>query len=192
MRNKLYPVVAIIAAVALAVAAQTGGQQKQPTQQPEHDMAGCPLHAEHTGHKGDHNGHAEMNARGEEGMGFSQAKTTHHFRLTKAGGHIEVAANDAADTASRDQIRAHLKQIAAAFAAGDFRIPMFVHAQTPPGVPTMQRLKAVISYSYEETERGGRVRIMTKDSEATAAVHEFLIFQIKEHRTGDALEISDQ
>src|SRR5205085_7213599 len=30
----------------------------------------------------------------DEGMGFSQAKTTHHFRLTADGGVISVEAND--------------------------------------------------------------------------------------------------
>jgi hypothetical protein len=125
-------------------------------------------------------------------MGFAQTKTTHHFRLTKDGGQIEVEANDATDTTSRAQIRTHLKHIAAAFAAGDFDIPMFVHAQTPPGVPAMQRLKAAISYTYEDTPRGGRVRIAAKDADANAAVHEFLTFQIKEHQTGDALEIDHQ
>ncbi|MFL6209614.1 MAG: hypothetical protein ACJ74W_12225 [Pyrinomonadaceae bacterium] len=187
MNNKLYPLIAFIAIVALVVTAQTGGQQKQTQPQP-HDMNGCPMHDEHTGQKD----HAVMNARGDERMGFAQAQTTHHFRLTKDGGQIEVAANDVQDTASRDQIRAHLKHIAAAFAAGDFAIPMFVHDQTPPGVPAMQRLKAAISYTYEDTPRGGRVRITSSNADATTAVHEFLTFQIKEHETGDALEVVNQ
>jgi predicted lipid-binding transport protein (Tim44 family) len=192
MRNRLYTLIAIIAVVALAATAQTGGQQqRQPTptapQPQEHDMAGCPLHEQHTGH----DAHAELNARGDKGMGFAQAKTTHHFHLTKDGGMIAVEANDTQDTASRAQIRAHLKHIATAFAAGDFSTPMFVHAQTPPGVPAMQRLKAAISYTYEETERGARVRITTNEEDALAAIHEFLRFQIKEHDTGDSLEVVD-
>jgi hypothetical protein len=186
MSNKLYPLIAFIAIVALVGTAQTGGQQK-PQPQP-HDMNGCPMHDEHTGHKD----HVEMNARGDKGMGFAQAQTTHHFRLTEDGGQIEVAANDAQDTASREQIRAHLKHIAVAFAAGNFDIPMFVHDQTPPGVPVMQRLKAALSYTYEDTPRGGRVRISSNNADALAAVHEFLTFQIKKHETGDDLEIVNQ
>src|SRR2546421_9659742 len=128
MRNKLYPLIVIIALAALAATAQTSRQQQQSPAPPaqEHDMTGCPLHAEHAAH----DAHAEMDARGDEGMGFAQAKTTHHFRLTKDGGSIEVETNDAHDAASRTQIRAHLRQIADAFAAGDFNTPMFVHAQT--------------------------------------------------------------
>ena len=37
-----------------------------------------------------------------------------------------------------------------------------------------------------------RVRITTKDSAALAAIHEFLRFQIEDHRTGDRTEISDR
>ena len=190
MRNKLYPLLVIIAVAALAVTAQTSLTQQQQTpsqtQPPQaHDMTGCPMHEQHAGH----DAHAAMDARGDEGMGFAQAKTTHHFRLTQDGGSIEVETNDAEDTASRAQIRAHLKHIADAFAAGDFNTPMFVHAQTPPGVPVMQRLKTAISYTYEDTERGARVRITTNEKDALTAIQEFLRFQIKEHHTGDPLEV---
>jgi len=33
------------------------------------------------------------------------------------------------------------------------------------------------------------VRITTKNSEAVKAVHEFLRFQIKDHATGDSMEV---
>jgi hypothetical protein len=66
---------------------------------------------------------------------------------------------------------------------------MFIHDQTPPGVLVMQRLKAEIKYEFEKTERGGRVRITTGNAEALAAIHDFLRFQIKEHETGDSLEV---
>ena len=121
-------------------------------------------------------------------MGFDHTKTTHHFLLAPDGGRIEVSANDAADSASRDQIRVHLRHIAVMFEAGDFTIPMFVHAQNPPGVPVMQRLKDVISYTYKETDRGGLVSIQTANAEAVEAIHAFLRFQIQDHRTGDPTE----
>jgi hypothetical protein len=129
--------------------------------------------------------HAGVNARGEAAMGFSQTETTHHFTLTRDGGLIQVEAKDRADTANRERIRQHLAHIAQMFAAGDFDTPMLVHARTPPGAPTMSRLKAEIVYTFEETERGGRVRIATKSAEALAAVHDFLRFQIEDHQTGD-------
>jgi hypothetical protein len=132
---------------------------------------------------------AEVNERGDKTMGFSHGATTHHFRLTPDGGTIEVEANDAQDTASRDKIRMHLERLSVMFAEGNFDSPLFIHNQTPPGVPVMQRLKAKIRYTFEETERGGRVRIKTSGQETIDAVHEFLRFQIKEHKTGDSLEI---
>lgn len=129
---------------------------------------------------------AEMVQRGDQMMGFSASRTTHHFRLFVDGGEIEVAANDSKDVQSRDQIRTHLSHIASMFSEGDFEAPMFIHDTTPPGVPTMKRLREPIRYAYEETTTGGRVRITTQDAQAIDAVHAFLLFQIIEHKTGDS------
>jgi hypothetical protein len=133
--------------------------------------------------------HQGVNKRGDHVMGFSHMKATHHFRLAPDGGRIEVSANDARDTATRDQIRMHLSHIAGMFADGDFDAPMLIHAQVPPGVPAMKRLKEEIKYEYEETKGGGLVSIKTENAEALAAIHEFLRFQIKDHQTGDSLEV---
>jgi hypothetical protein len=129
-----------------------------------------------------------VNERGDHAMGFSHEKTTHHFHLTADGGAIEVTANDSNDAASREQIRAHLSHIAKLFKEGDFSMPMFTHGEVPPGVPTMKRLKADISYTFETIEFGARVRIATANAEAVEAIHEFLRYQIKDHQTGDSLE----
>jgi len=136
----------------------------------------------------DRSKHEEMEHRGNQGMGFDQDKITHHFLLRKDGGAIQVTANAADDKASKDEIQMHLHHIAQAFKSGDFNIPMFVHDQTPPGVPTMTKLKNQIHYKYEAAENGGRVVISSANAEAVNAIHEFLKFQITEHKTGDALE----
>jgi hypothetical protein len=130
-----------------------------------------------------------MEHRGEDVMGFSQTKTTHHFLLAKDGGVIEVSAKDPKDTVSQAQIRMHLPRIATAFASGDFTDPMEVHEQTPPGVPTMKRLKAQIQYKFEEADAGGRVLIHSDNTKAIDAIHDFLRFQIREHHTGDSLKV---
>ena len=78
------------------------------------------------------------------------------------------------------------------FADGDFSMPMAIHDRVPPGAETMQRLVAKISYTYEQTDLGGRVRIRTSDPAALDAVHAFLRFQIEDHRTGDPLEVSEE
>src|SRR5437660_7165760 len=136
----------------------------------------------------DHSKHGEMEKRGDQGMGFAQDKTTHHFLLRKDGGAIQVTANSRADKASTDEIHMHLQHIVRAFRSGDFNIPMFVHDQTPPGVMEMTKLKDQIKYRYEAAENGGRVLISSANAEAVKAIHEFLKFQITEHQTGDALE----
>ena len=118
-------------------------------------------------------------------MGFSHEKTTHHFLLYKDGGAIEVTANDPKDATSRDQIQMHLGHIAHMFADGNFRAPMLVHSKTPPGVPTLEKMKDEVAYRFEKVDRGGRVRMTTANAEALQAVHEFLRFQIADHKTGD-------
>jgi hypothetical protein len=131
-----------------------------------------------------------VEARGDQAMGFSHAMTAHHFTLTSTGGRIFAGANSPLDLASRDAIRAHMQHIAAAFGAGNFEMPMFIHGRTPPGVPTMKRLKDHISYSARDTERGAEVVVETSDPDALEAVHQFLRFQIEDHRTGDSPEVS--
>ncbi len=81
------------------------------------------------------------------------------------------------------------KAIALAFKAGDFAKPFLTHAQQVPGTVEMMRLNDRISYQYEETPAGGRVRIVTRDAAALAAVHAFLRFQIEDHRTGDPARV---
>jgi hypothetical protein len=150
-------------------------------------------HAPSTADHQTHDSHLmKVNEEGDKVMGFSHEKTTHHFRLFADGGAIEVTANDARDAASRDQIRKHLGHIAQMFAAGNFNAPMLTHGKTPPGVAVLQRLKPEVGYTYEEIENGGRVLIKTNNSEALAAAHEFLRFQITDHQTNDSLEIAKE
>jgi hypothetical protein len=136
--------------------------------------------------------HQQVARRGDTVMGFSHLKTTHHFRLFRDGGEIEVLANDPRDTASRDEIRMHLQHIAKMFAAGNFEAPMLIHGRTPPGVPVMKKLRADIAYRFQAVARGGRVEITTHDSRALQAVHDFLRFQISDHQTGDSTKVTSR
>src|SRR5205823_1377729 len=114
----------------------------------------------------------------------------HHFYLYSDGGAIDVSAKDTADTASRDAIRAHLPHIAMLFGQGNFDAPMLVHDSAHvPGTGTMARLKDKLTYAYVDTPVGGRVNIVTTDSTALKAVHDFLKFQIAEHKTGDSVSV---
>jgi hypothetical protein len=127
--------------------------------------------------------------RGDQGMGFRHDLTGHHFHLLSDGGAIAVAANDPNDAASRDAIRAHLTTIVGMFRDGNFSIPMFVHATVPPGVATMRELRKEINYVAEPTKDGAQITIRTSNPKALAAIHEFLRFQITDHRTGDPVEV---
>ena len=133
--------------------------------------------------------HPGVVQRGDRVMGFSHEKTIHHFRLTPDGGTIEALATNPSDVTSRQQIRAHLEHIAQMFHDGNFNAPMLIHAQTPPGVPAMKKLRKDIRYDVEETPNGARVKVSSRSPQAIAAIHDFLKFQIQDHQTGDPLTI---
>jgi hypothetical protein len=186
IHRKSIPLLALTLILPSLAVAQTKSGNECPMMSANKKGSGhaseCPMMSAH---------HKDVNQRGDHVMGFSHEKTTHHFRLYPDGGAIEVLAHDAEDTASRDQIRAHLSHVAQMFSAGDFNAPMLIHDRVPPGVPEMKRLKDEISYQYAETEGGGRVRIITPNPEAVKAIHEFLRFQISDHATGDSLEVDE-
>ena len=110
-------------------------------------------------------------------------------RTSRGHSHVLLEARDPADTATRDSIRGHFAHIAHAFSTGDFHLPMFIHDRMPPGAETMKRLRKEISYRTEDTERGARIVLQTRNPEAIAAIHDFLRFQIADHRTGDSPEV---
>jgi hypothetical protein len=123
-----------------------------------------------------------MQQRGLIAMGVDQYTSVHHFDALPDGGRIELH-RTVDDSAGVNQIRAHLKELALAFSAGDFSTPAFVHMKDVPGVQVMAAKRAVISYTFSETPWGGELRIITRDTEARDAIHEFLKFQRQDHRT---------
>ena len=108
------------------------------------------------------------------GMGAAAAETS-----------ADLAAARGVFQRNLDAIRAQLETIAKDFAAGRFEAPLATHGEVPPGVPAMLRLRGVIVYRYEPLTSGGHVRILAATAEAVDAVHAFLRYQIREHRTGD-------
>ncbi len=177
-----------IIAVAFVLSLLTGISQEKPQDKPQ-EKSSCPMHEQHKASQEDQH-HQGVVERGDQVMGFSHVKTAHHFRLYSDGGAVEAEASDAEDTVSRDAIRAHLEHIATLFAAGEFSAPMLIHEQNPPGTEEMKRLHDTIQYNLESTERGARLRITTKNAEALEGVHKFLRFQIADHQTGDATELT--
>ena len=152
------------------------------------DMQSCPMHKEHMKDASQHQ--ADVEKHGDEAMGFSHDKTTHHFRLYADGGAIEVTVSDSKDSQNMQAIRSHLTHIVTMFSNGDFSVPMFVHDEVPPGVPVMKEKRTEISYRFEELPAGGRVLIKTTNPDALKAIHEFIRFQIEDHDTADTTDIS--
>jgi hypothetical protein len=143
----------------------------------------------HEAHLAQMEKHRELNARGAAAMGFDQDRTSHRFRLSESGGGIEVVSNDPADAGTRDEIRTHLREIAAGFASGDFTKPFMTHGEVLPGVKTMQARTHALTFTYEDRPDGGMVRINAADAKTRKAVHDFLRYQIREHHTGDPLTV---
>jgi hypothetical protein len=122
-----------------------------------------------------------LQERGKVAMGVDQYSSTHHFTPLPDGGSIALQ-RDPRDTAGTRAIRAHLQHIAAAFAAGDFTLPGFVHARGVPGTGVMIAKRAAIRYGFHPLPGGGEVRVLTGDPEAVQAIHAFLAFQRRDHR----------
>ena len=148
----------------------------------------CPHHAKNAA-ASPAEAHAHgVDTRGDAAMGFSHLATTHHFLLRQDGGVIEVTAKDPADAASVTRIRTHLRHITQAFAAGDFTLPGVIHDRVPPGVDVLKAQRDRVRYTFEEKTAGAAVRLRSEDPTVLRAIHEFLRFQIADHRTGDPTE----
>ncbi len=126
---------------------------------------------------------AAVQARGETVMGVDQYTSSHVFEPLPDGGRI-LLQREAEDSAGAASIREHMRHLAGAFAAGDFRLPGLVHAREVPGTAAMAARRAAITYTADTLPRGGEVRIRTTDDAAVRAVHEFLAFQRADHRAG--------
>jgi hypothetical protein len=123
-----------------------------------------------------------MQARGQGVMGVDQYSSVHRFDPLATGGRIELQ-RDRDDSLGTATIRAHLRTIARAFAAGDFTAPATVHLETVPGVPVMRARRAAIRYVVSDLPRGAELRIRSADPVAVDAIHDFLAYQRREHRT---------
>jgi hypothetical protein len=125
-------------------------------------------------------GYPGVQARGEVAMGVNQYTSSHVFEPLADGGRIELQRNES-DSAGAARIGRHMEQIAIRFAAGDFRLPGFVHAQHVPGTDVMAAKRDAIHYAVEVLPRGAALRIRSEDRAAVRAVHEFLAFQRQDH-----------
>jgi hypothetical protein len=117
-------------------------------------------------------------------MGVDQYTSAHTFEPLPSGGRITLR-RDVEDSAGVEQIRTHLRAIAASFTAGDFKTPAFVHDGPVPGTDVMAAKRGAIDYRASPITGGAELVITTSDSSALDAIHRFLAFQRREHRTGE-------
>lgn len=125
---------------------------------------------------------AEVQARGARVMGVNQNASTHVFDDLADGGRIRYTADDLGDTAAVRTIRAHLRDVATAFAAGDFSQPEAVHGRAVPGADVLAARRAHLGYAVADIPGGAELRITTTDPEALAGLRRFLQFQRMDHR----------
>lgn len=127
---------------------------------------------------------AEVQVRGEHVMGVDQSLAQHVFETLPDGGRIILAWPDTSGEGAAEvvKIRQHMREIATAFAGGDFSSPFQVHATDVPGTAMMRERRSTITYRATDIPGGAEVRIATGDTAAAAAVAEFLAFQRNEHR----------
>jgi hypothetical protein len=133
--------------------------------------------------EGDGSAFAALQARGEVAMGVDQYTSTHLFDALPDGGRIEFR-YDREDPEAIATIREHLQEIQAAFSAGDFSTPAFIHAQQVPGADVMAARADHIEYAYRELPRGGELRLTTDDPETLDAIRAFMAFQRDDHHAG--------
>lgn len=139
-------------------------------------------HTTHTGHPASDSSFRAVQQRGAQVMGVDQYTSRHVFEALPDGGRIELQ-RELDDSAGVVQIRGHLAEVAKQFAEGTFSAPFLVHDQLVPGTRVMTSRRARIRYEVRSLARGGEIRIITRDRAAIRAIHEFLAFQNKDHRT---------
>lgn len=168
--------IAILGSLVLLNAVPAAAQQTPVDHEHEHAA-----HAGHSAAATPDSAFDAMQRRGRTAMGVDQYSSVHRFDALRDGGRIELR-RDRDDSVGTAAIRAHMREIAHAFASGDFTTPAMVHLTTVPGTDVMRARRGAISYEPTDLPRGAALRIRSADPVAIAAIHRFLAFQRREHR----------
>jgi predicted aspartyl protease len=92
------------------------------------------------------------------------ARASARFFIDENGGGVEVGANDPKDTKARNAIRDGLKEE--------------IQLKTAFTSPAIQKHEKSLSFHFEKTDRGGRVRVTAKTGDARRAIQDFLRSQM--------------
>jgi hypothetical protein len=166
---------ALLVTIALVPLATASAQKQPPRDSSAHRHA--------PGSADEDSAFRALQERGRKAMGVDQYTSTHRFDDLRDGGRIELR-RDGDDSTGTATIRAHLRDIKAAFESGDFSTPAFVHLRAVPGTAVMAERTSRIRYDVRDLPRGAELRITTTDPTALAAIHQFLAFQRGDHHAG--------
>ncbi|QSA99164.1 aspartate carbamoyltransferase [Methylococcus sp. EFPC2] len=123
----------------------------------------------------------EVAKRGAQVMPFDLEKTSHIFTATPTGGVQRVVAKDANDSEQIRHIRAHLSEIAARFAQGDFSGPQAIHGADMPGLAVLKSRAAEIRFRYRELPDGAQIHYSADDPALVGAIHHYFSAQLHDH-----------
>jgi len=124
----------------------------------------------------------DVRQAGAEVMPFSLEQTQHVFEKNDAGGVQRVLVRGATDEAQKQMIRAHLRQIAEAFAARDFDKPSHIHGDDMPGLAQLKSTKAgELEVIYSELPQGAQIIYRSASPLIITAIHRWFDAQLADH-----------
>lgn len=125
---------------------------------------------------------AKVAERGAEVMPFALAATKHLFTKTRDGGSQQVVARNPHDLVQVRLIRAHLRQIAGQFRAGDFSQPSMIHGSSMPGLAELGAARpGALKIVYQDLPDGGQITYTTAVPVLVAALNKWFDAQLSDH-----------
>jgi len=124
---------------------------------------------------------SQMNRQAGMVMPFDLNATTHTFTTTPDGGVEQVVANDPADTTNTAAIRAHLRDEAGKFSAGDYSDPARIHGADMPGLAEVAAGALRIGVRYDPVPAGARITYSATDPTLVNALHIWFGAQTSDH-----------
>ncbi|WNB78065.1 aspartate carbamoyltransferase [Methylomonas koyamae] len=121
-------------------------------------------------------------AAGETKPAYSPDNTVQTFSKTVHGGVQHVVVKAGADAKLTDAIQAHLRQLAGAFASGDFSATERIHGAAMPGLATLKSAKPdEIRYQYRALPNGAQIHYSSEYPQLVQALHEWFDAQTSAH-----------
>lgn len=113
---------------------------------------------------------------------YSPDNTLQTFSKTVHGGVQHVVVKPGADAKVIGAIQAHLRQLAGAFASGDFSASERMHGAAMPGLATLKGAKPdEIRYEYRALPNGAQIHYSSEYPQLVQALHEWFDAQTQAH-----------